>query len=174
VSTEWFDYCIRNNKLPGANAHLLVDRVEEDKLGFKLEDAIERARKNNRKLLRGWQIFLTEGIVGGWQTYKDIIQANGGMCNLYKGRASMTATKRTFPRETQEEEAVAENQGSDCGDTLYLISGETSKDMELWPKFRELAEKEDMVPKIVNTNWLLNVAMGQRIVEPGKEELDVD
>lgn len=174
VSTDWLDSCLRNNKIPGPKAHLLVDSVEEDRLGLKLEQVVERARKNNRKLLRGWQIFCTDGVTGGWETYKDIIGANGGICNLYKGRSSMTASKRSFSRETQEEQAVAENQGDDEGDTLYLISGEGKKDKELWEKFRELAKKEDMVPKIVKGDWLLQVAMSQRVVEPGKNELGAD
>ena len=111
-------------------------------------------------------------MTGGWETYKDIIDANGGMCNLYKGRSSMTASKRSFSRETQEDRSVAENQGEDEGDTLYLISGEGTKDKELWDKFRELAKKEDMVPKIVKGDWLLQVAMSQKVEGPGKYDLN--
>lgn len=110
-------------------------------------------------------------MLGGFDVYRDIITANGGICNLYKGRSTMTASKRSFTRETQEEQAVAENQGEDEGDTLYLISGEGKKDKELWPKFRELADKENMVPKIVSGNWLLHVAMNQMVVPPGIHEL---
>ncbi|KAF2094884.1 hypothetical protein NA57DRAFT_60290 [Rhizodiscina lignyota] len=172
VSTDWLDSCLRNNKIPAPKAHLLLDRIEEGRLGIKIDQTLERAKKNNRKLLRGWQIFCTEGVTGGWETYKDIIEANGGMCNLYKGRSSMTASKRSFTRETQEDKSVADNQGEDEGDTLYLISGEGKKDKELWSKFKELAKKEDMVPRIVKGDWLLHVAMNQKVVDTGKNNLD--
>jgi len=149
-----------------------VDRVEEDRLGVKLDQAIQRAQINHGRLLRGWQIFCTEGVSGGWETYKAIIKANGGMCNLFRGRSSMTASKRSFSRDTQEEAALADNQGEDEGDTLYLISGEAKKDRDLWEKFRELAKKEDMVPRIVKPDWILCAAMRQRIdEEDGKWEL---
>lgn len=171
VDTEWLDSCLRNNKLPAEGTHLLKDRVQEDRLGFQLVDALDRAKRNNRKLLQGWQIFSTEGVTGGWETYKSIIESNGGMCTLYRGRSAMNASKRTFSRETQEEEAVANNQGDDEGDTLYLLSGESKKDKDLWVKFRELATKEDMVPKIVKSDWLLEVAMSQKVVPSGKHEL---
>lgn len=171
VNTEWLDSCLRNNKLPALGAHLLKDGEQEDRLGFKLTDSLVRAKKNNRKLLQGWQIFCTEGVTGGWDTYKAIIDANGGMCTLYRGRSAMNASKRTFSRETQEEEAVADNQGDDQGDTLYLLSGESKKDKEHWAKFRDLATGEDMVPKIVKADWLLEVAMSQKVVPPGKHEL---
>lgn len=170
VNTEWLDTCLRNNRVPKEGTHVLQDRDEEDRLGFRLDESLERAEKNKGKLLRGWQIFCTENVPGGWEIFKTIIEANGGVCSLYRGRVAMNASKRTFSRETQEDQAIADHQGEDEGDTLYLISSDGKKDRDLWEKFRNLAKKEDMVPKIVTSDWLLQVTMSQKVEPAGKWE----
>jgi hypothetical protein len=46
---------------------------------------------------------------------------------------------------------------------LYLISDPDKREYANWAKFRELAQKHDMVPRIVKTEWILCVAMAQYV-----------
>lgn len=161
VSTSYLDYAIKNNKLPPPEKHLLNDRGFEKQHGFRLEEALDRAKQNRHRLLRDWQIYCSNNVSGGFETFKDIVVANGGQCSLWKGRTTnITASKRTIDRSVQE---VSQNQEEDEGDVLYLISEPDKKEFPMWVKFRELAKKHDMVPRIVRTEWLLFVAMAQYV-----------
>lgn len=170
VSTTYLDYALRNNKLPPVEKHLLHDKEFEKANNFKLSEALERAQQNKHKLLKGWTIFCTDKPIGGFETYKDIIEANGGKCVMWKGRiTTVTATKRKLDPTDKE---VSQNQVQDEGDVLYLISDADKKDFPNWVKFRELAAKHDMVPRIVKTEWLLSVAMAQYVHWNPAWELD--
>ena len=60
--------------------------------------------------------------------------------------------------------AVNRNRVKDEGDTVYLISDPKAGDEStLWNKFRQMARKHDMRPRIVKPDWLLFVAMAQYI-----------
>lgn len=170
VSTTYLDYALKNNKLPPAEKHLLHDQEFERANNFKLSEALERAQQNKHKLLKDWTIFCTDKPVGGFETYKDIIEANGGKCVMWKGRTiTVTATKRKLDLTDKE---VSQNQVEDEGDVLYLISDADKKDFPNWVKFRELAAKHDMTPRIVKTEWLLSVAMAQYVHWNPEWELD--
>ncbi|KAF1939524.1 hypothetical protein EJ02DRAFT_408302 [Clathrospora elynae] len=169
VSTTYLDYALKNNKLPPAEKHLLEARDFEQANNFRLSEALERAKQNKHRLLKGWTIFCTEKVAGGFDTYKDIIEANGGKCSQWRGRTTtVTASKRTLNSSDQE---VSQNQTADEGDVLYLISDADKKDFNNWTKFRELAKKHDMIPRIVKTEWLLSVAMAQYVHWDPKWEL---
>ncbi|KAH8731124.1 BRCT domain-containing protein [Phaeosphaeriaceae sp. PMI808] len=160
VSTSYLDYAIKNNKLPPLEKHPLDVQEFEEEYGFNMEESVARAEQNKHHLLRGWTIFCTEKIAGGFDTYKDIVEANGGKCAMWKGRTtSITGSKR--PKTSTSEES--QNQKEDEGDVLYLISDADKKDFGNWVKFRELAKKHDMVPRIVKTEWILCVAMAQYV-----------
>ena len=167
VSTAFLDYCLKNKKVPDPAKYPLHDRDTEERLGIRLRDTLEQAEINNRHLLKGWQIFCTEQVVGGFDTFKAIVEANGGTCMLYRGRISMNVSKRSF----NADDAAAESQGDDKGDTLYLISGSTKPEIALWDKFRQMAEAADMVPVIAKSDWLLSVAMRHEIHWDDKWEL---
>jgi hypothetical protein len=161
VSSSYLDFVLKNNKLPSPEKHAMDTREFEKEHGFKLIDAVERATQNKHKLFRDWTIFCTEKVPGGFETYKDIIEANGGKCSLWKGRTTnITATKRLVDASAG---AESQNQKEDEGDVLYLISDANSKEFANWTKFRELAKKHDMVPRIVKTEWLLINAMAQYV-----------
>jgi hypothetical protein len=70
-----------------------------------------------------------------------------------------TARKRSLAAETE----VSQNQQEDETDVLYLISEGDKKHFQNWRKFRELAKRHDMTPRIVDKNWLMHVAMAQKI-----------
>lgn len=161
VSTSYLDYALKNNKLPPAEKHLLQARDFEEANNFRLSEALDRAKQNKHRLLKDWTIFCTEKVAGGFDTYKEIIEVNGGKCTVWKGRAmTVSASKRILNISDKE---VSQNQVEDEGDVLYLISDADKKEFGNWAKFRELAEKHDMIPRIVKTEWLLNVAMAQYV-----------
>ena len=60
--------------------------------------------------------------------------------------------------------AVNRNRVKGEGDTVYLISDpKTGDESTLWNKFRQMARKHNMKPRIVKPDWLLFVAMAQYI-----------
>lgn len=161
VSTTYLDYALKNNKLPPPEKHPLDTRDFEKANDFRFSEALERAKQNNHRLLKDWTIFCTPNVSGGSETYKDIIEANGGRCSMWRGRTTtVTASKRVLNTSDQE---VSQNQVEDEGDVLYLISDTDKKEFTNWAKFRELAEKHDMIPRIVKTEWLLCIAMAQYV-----------
>ncbi|KAL5116771.1 regulator of Ty1 Transposition [Pleosporales sp. CAS-2024a] len=171
VSTTYLDAALKNNKLPPPEKHPLEANDFEEEFGFSMSEAVTRAAQNKHHLLKDWTIFCTSNIPGGFETYKDIIEANGGKCALWKGRTtSISASKRSNNPCNEE----SQNQKEDEGDVLYLISDADKKEFVNWNKFRELAAKHDMVPRIVKKDWILNVAMGQYVHWKDEWELSED
>jgi hypothetical protein len=161
VSTSYLESALKSRKLPPVDKHILHNKRFEQERGFKLQEALERARQNKKRLLRDWTIFCTDDVPGGYDTFKGIITANGGTCQKWTGRPTgIRAVKRTIDETVGD---VSENQEEDEGDVLYLVSSDNKKNVSLWKKFRELAEKNDMIPRIVTTEWILFVAMAQYI-----------
>lgn len=171
VSTTYLDYALKNNKLPSPEKHALDVKDFEEANGFRMSEAVARARQNNHRLLKDWTIFCTQNVAGGFDTYKHIIEANGGKCAMWKGRTtSITASKRSKNSTTEE----SQNQAEDDGNVLYLISDPDKKEFGNWAKFRELAARENMVPRIVKTEWLLITAMSQYVHWKEDWELNED
>jgi hypothetical protein len=171
VSSSYLDFAIKHNRLPPPEKHTLEAPDFEKEHGFKLSEAIDRARQNKHRLLRDWTIFCTNNIAGGFDTYKDIIEANGGKCLEWKGKPTTgTASKRLISSTGEE----SQNQKEDEGDVLYLISNPDQKQFPNWVKFRQLAAKHDMIPRIVKTEWLLIVAMAQYVHWKKEWELTED
>jgi hypothetical protein len=163
VATSYLDYALKNNKLPPPEKHPLIDREGERQFGFDLDEAIARAKQNKHRLLKDWAIFCTAAVMGGFDTFKGIIEANGGKCHLWAGRTtSVNPSKRSIDDSAANRD-VSQNQEEDEGDVLYLISEPKASEKKLWEKFRDLAKKHDMIPRIVKTEWLLYVAMAQHV-----------
>ncbi|KAL9076001.1 MAG: hypothetical protein Q9157_003828 [Trypethelium eluteriae] len=162
VHTSFLDYCIKHDSPPPTASHALGnDRDTKERFGFHISKVIGRAKMNQRRLLRGWTIFCTEAVNGGFDTYKEIVSLNGGQCFLWKGRESVNVTKRKPLPDAGDE---SQNQGGEEEeDVLYLISGTGKNETVLWGKFRALAEKHDMRPRIVKPDWLLSCAMAQQV-----------
>ncbi|EON61339.1 hypothetical protein W97_00552 [Coniosporium apollinis CBS 100218] len=161
VSSGFLDSCLRWGRIPDPANFKLVDRETEDRLGIKLDEVLERAKQNRRQLLKGWQIFCTETIGGGFDTFKDIIAANGGVCVPWKGgRANQTARRRI----SDEKDEVSRNEEEGEPEALYLLSGTTAQEKKTWDAFKTMATKQGMLPRIVRQDWILNVAMAQQVV----------
>jgi hypothetical protein len=171
VSSSYLDYAIKNKRLPPPEKHPLVALEFEKEHGFKMTEAVQRAKQNKRRLLKDWTIYCTPKIAGGVDTYRDIIEANGGKCLDWKGKTTAIASKRLVNNSAGEE---SQNQKEDEGDVLYLISDPDKKEFASWSKFRELAAKHDMIPRIVKTEWLLIIAMAQYVHWKEEWELTED
>lgn len=132
--------------MPSTDSFILQDKVNEKRFNVKLADAVKRAKANSRRLLGGIAVYCTEAIPNGPDTYKSIVEANGGEFCVYRARAG--TLKKT---DGGEDEAA------------YLLTGTTPKEKALWPKFTQMAKDNGHEPRIVQTEWLLDTAMSQEI-----------
>lgn len=171
VSTSFLDFCFKNKKVPDPEKYPLQDRETEERQGMKLRDSITQAKKNKGQLLQGWQVFCTQDVTGGFDTYKAIIEANGGVAMLYKGRPAMNVSKRSFNADLGHA-GTAESQDDDTDNKLYLISGENPADAGLWEKFKQMARAADMVPVITKSEWMISVTLRHTIHWDEKWRLD--
>lgn len=135
---------------------MLQDTEAEKRMGFKISDSLARAKSNEGQLLRGYSIYCTESIHGGFETYKSIVEVNGGKCLMYRARAGSTATLRAG--------LDKESDGSDAEtpEYVYLISGTTPEEAKLWPRFRQMIESMGKNPLVVRQDWMLDLALSQR------------
>ncbi|KAK4508351.1 hypothetical protein PRZ48_002089 [Zasmidium cellare] len=149
VDTSFLDIALSKKKLL-EDPPMLKDRDGEERLGFTLADALERAKKNKRKLFKNWAICVTKDVNGGFDTYKDIIGLNGGEAFMYTGRPNM---RFSAPPEG----------ANDDFDYVYLVSGQTPAEVELWKKFHNDIESRGLQARVVSSDWVLNAAMGQQV-----------
>lgn len=162
VDTAYLDYALKQKALKESPS-VLQDRDAEERLGFKLSKAIERAKINNRKLLRGWHIFITKDVAPGFDTYKEIVTLNGGSAYLYQGRTGVTIPKRRI-RDDPDAGEESQHQGADDEfDYVYLVSGVSGPEQKLWKSFSELVKKQGLEARVVKNDWLLYAAMSQEV-----------
>lgn len=138
--------------MPDAEDHLLKDQATEEKWDIDLEVSAGRAKQWKGQLLRGTPIYCTEKIKAGPETYRSIAEANGAIFKPYTARSGTTIKPTT-----------AEEDGYKEPDPVYLITTNNPEERNLWPKFRKMAEDGHMEPRVVTTDWLLNVAMAQQM-----------
>lgn len=157
VSTAFLDECLTGKaEPPEADDCPLDDAAGEARLGCSLAEATRRARANGRRLLKGWQVFVTDRAAGGGvETLRAIVETNGGACIAYGERTHMKASRRAL-------DAADGRAGEE--DQLFLVSGTSAQEKALWGRFRDMAREADMVPMIVSTDWLLGVAMAQKVM----------
>ena len=154
LSTTFIDACLAKDELQDPEDFLLQDAEGETRFGLQLPNVLERAKANPGKLLRGYSIYCTDHIKGGYETYKQIIEENGGSCALYRGRpGSVTASRRTSEGDQMSQEPE--------GGKMFLVSSASQQDAKLWTKFRQTVEGIGRVPMVVKTDWLLDSALSQ-------------
>lgn len=158
ISSEYVDDCLAKEKRLEPEDYLLKDPDGEQRHGFQLSDSLSRAKNHRGRLLRGMTIYCTEAIKGGFDTYKAIIESNGGKCLLYKGRSGSVTASRAAGQEEDSNGTV-----EDGAKHLYLVSGTTPGEVALWSKFRSMVQGAGLVPRIAETDWLLNVALRQEL-----------
>ena len=159
ISTTFLDECLGGKTGPPEPTDcLLDDAAGETKLGCSLAEATARAKANGRKLFKGWQIFATEKVNGGFETYRAVVETNGGACIPYQEKTHMKVSR--YGRDADGEASP----GKTDEDRLFLVSGTSKQERALWGGFRAMAEEADMVPMIVSADWLLGVAMAQEVL----------
>lgn len=168
LSTDFVDQCLEENKKFPPDQFLLKDPEGEKRLCMKLTDATVRARENKGRLLQGYSIYCTETVHGGFDTYKSIVEANGGKCLLYRARAG-SSTSRVGGLDVDTDDSV-----SDALEYAYLVSGFGHDEVRLWPKFRHMAQAVGKIPRIVRTDWMLDLALSQRVTWDEMYELTED
>jgi hypothetical protein len=158
VSTHWVDACLDKGRLLPSEDFLLKDSERETLLGFRLSDTLARAKKNNRRLLAGETIYCTPNV---YETYKIIIEANGGRCLMFRGSsrggAGLGAGKTNGTTDAGNESDWSDN------DDMLLVSGETPEEKNLWTAFDRMAASEHCVGRVLRTEWLLHVVMKQEL-----------
>lgn len=152
LSDEFIMEALKKGKVPDPDAHILVDKKNEIKFGVELRTAISRARAHNGKLLRGVPIYCTSCIRNGLDSYRSIVEANGGQFIQYSARSGVTIKPTT-----------AEEDNGAPPDPVYLLTSDSTEERKLWPKFIAMAEKGHMEPRVVVADWLLDVAMRQQV-----------
>ena len=133
----------------------IVDPENEERQGSTISAAVGRAKENKGKLLRGYTIYCTEHIHGGFETFKKIVEVNGGRCVLYRARAGASAVLRSG----QDDESDASESGP--AGNVYLVSGTSAEEAKLWPRFQQMVEETGKTPVIAHTDWILFVALTQ-------------
>ncbi|KAI9889165.1 MAG: hypothetical protein M1814_005756 [Vezdaea aestivalis] len=155
VSTDFIDRCVENQSLPEFEKFLLRDKAWEKQRGFTLKDAISRAQQNRSALLRPFKIYVTQDIKGGVELYRQIIEANGGTCLVFRPRHGSTMDF-DFAQELSDDEDIAEG-------IMYLISGDTENEVKSWERFERMAKIDGQTSRITNSDWLLEAAMRQEV-----------
>ncbi len=163
ISTDFIDACLKADELLDPAKFKLNDKQAEKKLGFSLKESWKRATNNKNQLLRGRCIYCMEDIKGGFETFKGIVEANGGRCMLWRNRKGTTV-----PSGRADSEATTD---TDVHNDVYLVTDEGKEHQPLWSRFKEMAEGSRKVPRIVTADWLLETAMSQQVLPTKQYEL---
>jgi len=148
VSISWIEACLDENRVVEVEEYLLDDPEGEARLGINLGESLSRAEKLKRKLLHNYVIYCAPEVKGGFETCAHIIKANGGVCiNFKTGKRGANIPE-----------------GKPEGGKLVLLSGEGGGDVKLWKPFVKMAKEVGAEPVIYRTDWLLDSAMGQKVV----------
>ena len=154
---------MKEDKLLDPEDFKLNDKQNEKKLGVSLERSRERAKENRNQLLQGLSIYCMENIPGGFDTFKTIVDANGGRCMLWRNRKGTTVPSGRSDSEV--------NTDTDTNNEVYLLSDERKENKSLWDHFKKMAEGSRKAPRIVTTDWLLETAMSQKLLPTKQYEL---
>ncbi|OJJ97833.1 hypothetical protein ASPACDRAFT_79961 [Aspergillus aculeatus ATCC 16872] len=155
MNIDFVTQCLKQNALLDPADYTLKDKASEEKYGFKLENARTNAKANKNKLLHGYQIYCVETIRGGFDAFKSIVDANGGQCTLFRGRVSYRS-QREESEESSEDDDPSRKE-------VYLLSSTESDQVKTWPRFRSMVLSTGKTPRIVRVEWLLDMAMSQKL-----------
>ncbi|KAI8950372.1 BRCT domain-containing protein [Xylaria longipes] len=151
LSSTWIEQCLDTKQVPDPEKYILRDKENEQRFGLKLENSIQRAQENNGQLLSGIPIYCTAGIKNGTESYQAIAEANGAIFMVYGPRSGSTIR----PTNPEDDEGGP--------DPVYLLSTSTPEEKKLWKRFEDMARRGNMEPRVVASDWLLDVVMKQTI-----------
>jgi hypothetical protein len=161
MKTDFIDACLEADELPDPDKFKLVDKEHEKRFGLSLIRSRDRAKENQGRLLHGRSVYCMSSVNGGFDTYSQIVKANGGECMLWQGRKGTRVKSHR---------AGSEGVGEEITD-VYLVSPEEPDNKKLWEQFESMAQASRMTPRIVSTDWLIETAMRQEILPVAKYEL---
>jgi hypothetical protein len=164
ITTDFIDRCLEDEALLDPDDFLLQDKENEKRFHISLARSQKRAKENGNKLFQGRTIYCMEHIHGGFETFKSIVEANGGRCHLFRGRPGTIVPSRRGDGDTE----MLNDEGQE---EAFLISGPEKDQARLWAKFSQMAEESRMTPRIVRSDWLLESAMAQQILPVGNHAL---
>ncbi|KAF5026141.1 hypothetical protein F66182_1789 [Fusarium sp. NRRL 66182] len=152
ISSAFVEHALETGAQPDVDEFILKDEDAEKRYNVDLEKSVARAKSNRCKLLVGVPIYCTEKIRNGPDSYKAIAEANGAIFKIYRARSGTTIRPTT-----------AEEEGNAPPEPVYLLSSMAHDERPLWNRFRDMARKGNMEPRVVAPDWLLDVAMAQQI-----------
>ncbi|KAL7899658.1 BRCT domain-containing protein [Trichoderma sp. SZMC 28014] len=163
ISSTFIEKTLETGKLQDVEDFILHDAEAESKYDVDLEKSVARAKAHRGKLLRSIPIYCTDKIKNGPESYRAIAEANGAMFMIYRARSGTTIKPTT-----------AEQDGFAPPEPVYLLSGATPEEKQLWKRFKEMAINGHMEPRVVSPDWLLDVAMAQQVRFDKKFLLEVE
>lgn len=152
ISSDFITHVLEHGEVPSPDDFILKDTEMEKKYDIKLSRSVCRAKANNRKLLLDVGVFCTDKIRNGPESYRAVADANGAIFKIYRARSGTTLKPTT-----------AEEDGFRPPEPVYLLSSSSPEEKLMWPRFKEMAEKAHMEPRVVAPDWLLDVAMAQEV-----------
>ncbi|KAJ8128482.1 hypothetical protein O1611_g5152 [Lasiodiplodia mahajangana] len=151
LSSNWVEQCIDTKEIPDPEEFILRDRENEKRFGLKLETSMRRAQKNQGNLLAGILIYCTASIKNGTESYQAIAEANSAYFMVYGPRSGNTI-RQTNPEDDE-----------NGPEPVYLLSTSTPEEKKLWKRFEDMARRGNMEPRVVASDWLLDVVMKQEV-----------
>lgn len=152
ITSAFLEAALDTGKVPDPEDFILQDPENETKLGIDLAQSVARARSYRGKLLAGIPIYCTATAPSGCESFRAIAEDNGAIFKVYRARGSSTIRPTT-----------AEEDGGAPPEPVYLLTGSSREEQQLWPRFRAMAVAGHMEPRVVATDWLLDVAMKQEV-----------
>jgi hypothetical protein len=152
ISSDFITACLEAGELLEPQDYLLKDKENEKKYAIKLSKSVARAKAHRGKLLWSVAVYCTDKIRNGPESYRAVAEANGAIFKMYRARSGVTIKPTT-----------AEEDGGRAPEPVYLLSSMSPEEKAMWPRFKDMAEKGNMEPRVVAPDWLLDVAMAQEV-----------
>jgi hypothetical protein len=153
LDSQFVDDILETGEVPDPDDYHLHDEENEKRFGVTLASAIARAKEvkeGRRNLLRNVPIYCTADIKNGVESYKTLAEANGAIFKVYRARSGTTIKPTT-----------REEDGGAPPEPVYLLTSGSPSEKELWPRFEQMAKKGNMEPRIVVSDWMLDVILRQ-------------
>lgn len=133
----------------------MSDPAGEERYAMQLDQVVQKAGAHRGKMMRGWKVWVTTQIPGGFKTFAAIVEANGGKCCPFQGRSGTIPHSRVDSENEDDADVDVE--------PAYLISGASEGEQVLWDKFRDMAREARREPRIVQSEWILDAALKQEL-----------
>lgn len=176
VNIGWLNAMAKKHARVDYQDYALKDPAGERQLDITLNTCLANARKNMAKggMFKGWTVFATEHVTGGFETIHGVVKANGGECFQFKGRETRIPQSGDGPEflnlisdddgDVSMNDEDKENSTQENGKSLiYMVSVE--EDNAMWKRFKTMTAEKRFRPRIVKSDWLWRVGLSQDATE---------